>query len=374
MSGVEWVRLGEIVQPVEERNTGLLYGPEDVMGISVDKKLIPTKADMTGVNLKSYIISHIEDIAYVLVTSRNGGKISVAINDYGDCIISSINIVFRIVDRNRVDPHYLMLYFRRPEFDRYARFHSWGSARETFTWESMSQVLIPLPPLSEQSRLSAVVDGLERGAQRCQSLAVRAEQAAQSLAARAARTHRKVRLGELVQTVEERNTNNAKYAHLGVNKDKMFMPTKAASENIDSSRYLIVRKNQFVFSGMQTGRDNSIRFALYAEDEPALVSPAYNVLAVKDNVEVLPTFIHCCFLSPEKDRLGSFLSDASVRANLDLPRFLDIQIPLPPLWVQSEIAALYESAEHARRDAARARVLSSGLCPALIAQIERKDK
>ena len=107
-----------------------------------------------GVSLTPYIIVKPESFAFVPVTSRNGGKITLAYNDSGQTyIVSSAYIVFRVKDNERLNPDYLFMFFNRPEFDRYARFNSWGSAREVFTMEDMNDVAIPIPDISVQREI-----------------------------------------------------------------------------------------------------------------------------------------------------------------------------------------------------------------------------
>lgn len=153
----------------------------------------------------------------------------------------------------------------------------------------------------------------------------------------------KVPLGELLQEADEINSKGLDLPFYGVNKDKEFMPTIATTKGLNSKKYKIIRKGKFVFSGMQTGRDKCIRFALYQNSEPVLLSPAYTLLEVEDTEKVLPEYIYLYFFSSERDRLGAFYSDASVRANLDLYRFFQIEIPLPSIDVQKQYVNAYRS-------------------------------
>lgn len=137
--------------------------------------------------------------------------------------------------------------------------------------------------------------------------------------------------------VDERNKKGYDYPVLGINKDKTFMPTAANMAGIDTSKYKIVRKDTFVFSGMQTGRDVCIRIGLYNEDTPALVSPAYTTFRLDTEKGIVPEFFFLNFNRVESDRYGAFISDSSVRANLDWNRFLEIEIPLPSLDEQQKV-------------------------------------
>lgn len=146
-------RLGDHISLCDSRNENLEYGLEAVRGVSIDKRFIDTKANMEGVSLRPYAIIRPNEFAYVTVTSRNGEKISIARNDSEDTYIcSSSYVVFR-VNSEELMPAYLSILFERNEFNRYARFHSWGSARETFDWDEMKDVRIPIPSIEIQQAI-----------------------------------------------------------------------------------------------------------------------------------------------------------------------------------------------------------------------------
>ncbi len=150
------VPLGQKIESCEGRNKEGLLTIENVRGISIAKSFIFSKANMEGVPLGGYKIVRPNEFAFVTVTSRNGEKISLAYNDSQDLdyLVSATYEVFR-VNTDDLLPEYLYLWFLRPEFDRYARFHSWGSARETFNLEDMKRVCIPIPDKAIQQ---AIVD------------------------------------------------------------------------------------------------------------------------------------------------------------------------------------------------------------------------
>ena len=150
-------KIGPYIELVEEQNSKQIYGVESVKGISIEKKFIDTKADMIGVGLKPYYVVKPGEFAYVTVTSRNGGKISLALNDSEETYIcSSSYVAFRSANKEKLLPQYLMLYFSRSEFDRYSRFNSWGSARETFEWSEMCNVEISIPDINIQKAISEI--------------------------------------------------------------------------------------------------------------------------------------------------------------------------------------------------------------------------
>ena len=150
----EKLEIGEFLEVCDERNSEGTYTLNNLRGVSIEKKFIATKADMAGVSLSPYIVVKPDYFVFVPVTSRNGEKITLAINDSDDTyIVSSAYTVFKVQDTNKILPEYLFMFFNRPEFDRYARFNSWGSAREVFTMDDMNDVAIPIPDISIQREI-----------------------------------------------------------------------------------------------------------------------------------------------------------------------------------------------------------------------------
>ena len=133
---------------------------------------------------------------------------------------------------------------------------------------------------------------------------------------------KRVRLGDYIEQCDERNSARGNYPVIGINRDKTFMPTVANLDGVDMAKYKIITKGMFVFSGMQTGRDVCIRIGLYDKEQPALISPAYTTFVINDEKKVVPEYFFMYFNRAESDRYGWFISDSSVRANLDWPRFL----------------------------------------------------
>jgi len=151
--------LSDYVQPVDVRNNSL--GVALLRGISTEKILIQSKANMTGVNTANYKIVGTRQFVYTADTSRRGDKMALVFNADEPCIVSSIYTVFEVAEDNGLLPEYLFLWFKRAEFDRYARFHSWGSARETFDWSDMCKVKLPIPSIEVQESIVAIHHTLE---------------------------------------------------------------------------------------------------------------------------------------------------------------------------------------------------------------------
>lgn len=143
--------LGNYIRLVDERNKDLSV--TKLLGVSISKKFIPSIANIVGTDLSNYKIVRTGQFAYGPVTSRNGEKISIAYLDEEDCIISNSYTVFEVENKEELDPEYLMLWFSRPEFDRYARYKSHGSVREIFDWNELCMVELPVPDIEKQRKI-----------------------------------------------------------------------------------------------------------------------------------------------------------------------------------------------------------------------------
>lgn len=144
------MKLGAYIAQTDERNTD--FAVTNLLGVSIEKRFVPSIANTVGTDLSKYKVVHPGEFAYGPVTSRNGDKVSIARLQGDACIISSSYTSFKVVD-DALNPDYLMLWFMRPEFDRYARFKSHGSAREIFDWDQLCDVDLPVPSLDEQKKV-----------------------------------------------------------------------------------------------------------------------------------------------------------------------------------------------------------------------------
>ena len=158
---MEYKRLGDYIREVNVRNRDEKV--TNLQGVSISKMFIPSIANTIGTDMSTYKIVKPGQFAYGPVTSRNGDKVSIALyEDSEDAIISQAYTVFDVIDKNEVSNKYLMMWFQRPEFDRYARFHSHGSAREIFDWEELCNVMLPLPSIERQREIVSEYEMLSR--------------------------------------------------------------------------------------------------------------------------------------------------------------------------------------------------------------------
>lgn len=170
-------RLGDYIEPCSEKNTGLKVSLSQ--GIN-NNKYFQTPRQVAQNSENDQIVRR-GQFAYNKATTRNGEKISIAYRDEQDCTVSSAYQVFYITDEEKLNPYYLLLWFKRPEFDRYARFKSHGSAHEFFTWEEMCNVMLPVPPIEEQRRIVSEYQTVERRIANNEALIQKLEETAQAI-------------------------------------------------------------------------------------------------------------------------------------------------------------------------------------------------
>ena len=157
-------KLGQYIRQVDVRNTE--GKEENLLGVSVQKQFIPSIANTVGTDFTKYKVVRKGQFTYIPDTSRRGDKIGIALlENYDEGLVSNVYTVFEAIDENQLMPEYLMLWFSRPEFDRYARYKSHGSVREIFDWDEMCNVELPVPPIEEQRKIvkayQAVTDRIE---------------------------------------------------------------------------------------------------------------------------------------------------------------------------------------------------------------------
>ena len=361
-----WVRLGDYIEECDERNVEGRYTIDDVKGISTDKKFISTKANMDGVSLTSYKVVNPSGFVYVADTSRRGEKIALAHNNTEQSLlVSSVYTVFYI--KHGLLPEYLDLLLSRSEFDRYARFNSWGSARETFCWEEMCRVNIPLPSIEVQQELVDTYTGLQRLAEDNEALIAPLSKACQAFIVNCQKKYPTVELGKYIEEKDERNLDLLVTLSQGIANTKVFQEPKQVSAN---SKYdKIVRKGYFAYNRATTRNGEKISIA-YRIGEDCTVSSAYCVFRIKQEELLNPNFLWLWFSRPEFDRYARYMSKGSAHEFFDWEELCRVHVPLPPLEVQQSIVNLYHCIEEAKKIASEARAQLQTLCPALIQYAE----
>lgn len=368
-NNVKWVQLGEYIELCDERNYENKYTLDDVRGISIQKNLIFTKADMQGVSLFTYKLLKPREFSYITVTSRNGGKISLAINDTSNTyIVSSSYENFRSKDINILLPEYLFLLLSRSEFDRYSRFNSWGSARETFDWSELCRTEIPLPSIEVQQELVDTYNGLKALVEQNEALIEPLSKACEAFIVDCKTKYPEVELGEYIEPCDARNIEN-KYTFddvRGISIQKKLIYTKADMQGVSLTPYKLLKPREFSYVTVTSRNGGKISLAINDTPNTYIVSSSYENFRCKDTKELLPEYLFLILSRSEFDRYSRFNSWGSARETFDWSELCRVKIPLPPPEVQQSIVKVYNCIEEAKKIASEAREKLKTLCQALV--------
>ena len=361
-------KLGELIELCDDRNSGNVYTLDDVKGISIKKEFIETKADMSGVSLTPYILVCPDSFAYVTVTSRNGEKITLAHNTSENTyIVSSSYIVFRVRKADLLLSDYLFMFFNRPEFDRYSRFNSWGSARETFSWEDFCDIDIPLPSISQQRKYAQVYLALQNNLAAYQSKVEELKLVCDGYIEElrkdflVSNPSKMVRIGDYIAKRNEINSDGKIELEQGINIQKQFITPQRSNSNLYGRR--IVRKGDIAYC---TQLNNSNVAVAYREGDDCVVSSVYDIIYVKDISILLSKYLMLWLIRPEFGRYVYTRSTGSAYEFLSYDDLADYKIPLPNMNIQKAIVDIYDCYIERQRIAARLKEQLNTLCPILV--------
>ena len=358
-------KLGELIELRDERNSDGKFSLEDVRGISTGKEFIETKANMDGVSLDSYKIVNPQEFSYVADTSRRGEKIAVAFNtDIKSVLISSIYTVFRVRRTDLLLSDYLFMYFNRPEFDRDARFNSWGSARETFDWETMCDIDIELPNLATQQKYVDIYKAMvanqqsyERG---LDDLKLVCDAYIEDLRSKMPCE----KIGRYIYQQNERNSNRLIDFVMGLSTKKEFREAQSRVNRDELGSYKIVNPDDIAFVPT-TDTWKVLAFAVNRFDRTLVVSPIYEVFSV-EKTKLLSQYLAIWLSRQEFDRYARFNSWGSARENFSFTEMQEVEIPIPEITIQQSIVDIYNVYIKRKQINEQLKAQIKDICPILI--------
>lgn len=362
-------KLGELISVSDEKNTNNKYTISDVKGISNQKMFIETKADMTGVSLTPYLLVKPDFFAYVPTTSRNGNKITIAYNSTEDtCIVSSSYIIFYVKDKSILLSDYLFMYFNRPEFDRYSRFNSWGSARETFDWSEMCDIDIELPSIEIQQKYVNVYKAMVAN-QKAYEKGLDDLKLVCDAYIENQKSTNKVELGTLIQKRNEKNSDFKVKKLIGVGKNGFIEPKQSKDETNGHICYLI-KTGDFCFAPPQIHQGS---IDLYYGKETVKCSDAYAVFFVKDTNVLYPEYLKMVLTGKSFQHYAYYYRDG-VREQFSYDQLSEMMIALPTIEEQKAIANIYKAYCTRKEINERLKTQIKNLCPILIAGAVQEAK
>jgi type I restriction enzyme S subunit len=362
--GLTKYKLGGLIEMTDERNYSGRYSLDSVKGISTEKVFIDTKANMDGVSLDSYKVVNPCEFSYVPDTSRRGDKIALAFNNSTEpVLISSIYSTFRISHNDLLLPEFLYMFFNRPEFDRYSRFNSWGSARETFSWEDFCNIDITLPSIEQQRKYVDVYLALQKNLAAYQSKVDELKLVCDGYIEKLRKTVEPEEIGPYIRGIDERNDGLSITLTQGVDVNLQFIPAKREAEDQEGTK--IVRTGQFAFNKVVKSNGTKLPIAL-REGPDCVISSSYEVFEVIDKDVLYPVYLMLWMSRSETHRQCGFKSYGTTRDVFPYEELRKLKFPIPSINIQKTIANIYSCYKERQRIAAQLKEQLNNLCPILI--------
>lgn len=260
--GLTRYKLGTLLELVLETNSELKYGPDDVRGMTITKEIIPTKADVAGTDLSKFLV--VSPGEFIYNPRTHGKRIGFGYNNTDDTfIISWNNIAFRVkaLMQEVVLADYLFLHFKRDEWDREACFQSWGSSTEVFSWETLCDMEVDLPPLRIQQKYVNIYNAMLAN-QRCYERGLEdLKLVCDAYIDKLKHSKNKVPIGKYVIQIDNRNRANQPYKFKGLSMDNYFIDSIADVNGLDFSNYKIIAPKEYGAVLMKVGRDSRLTIA-----------------------------------------------------------------------------------------------------------------
>lgn len=357
------IRLGDYIEQSDGKNVDGLFSLEYVKGISTQKKFIETKANMDEVSLNGYKIVKPGYFSYVPDTSRRGDKISLAFNGSNiEILVSSISVVFKVINEKELLSEYLFMYFNRPEFDRYSRYNSWGSARETFSWEDMCDIELELPSIEIQRKFVEIYKGMvdnqaayETG---LEDLKLVCDGYIEDL-------RKKIpceTIGKFI-ICTDRKTNDSTLKIQGISKLHKLNDSNSRVDGVDTSKYLRIDSREFGYSPIHIN-DGSIAFN--DSNESFLLSPIYKTFKVIDENKLISEYLMMWLSRTEFTRYCTFHAFGSARDTFEWAQMCEVSIPIPNRKIQKSIVEIFNTLNLRKQINEKLKQQIKDICPILI--------
>lgn len=367
--GLTKLRLKDLLEYSDIRNDAGFYNENDTIGISTEKSMIPTKANLDGVNLRRYKLFLPNHFAYVADTSRRGDKIALAYNNTDKTyIVSPWYVVFRVNDASKdiLAPEYLFLFFNRTEFDRYARINSWGSGQECFWFPSMEDVVINLPPLTIQKKYVDIYKAMVANQQSYERGLEDLKLVCDGYIEDLRRKMPSEKIGKYLQERDQRNDIGLSVDSVrGIATNKELIPTKADMDGVGLDNYKTVKPGQIAYVPDTSRRGEKISLGFNNTQDTFLVSSIYTVFGTKTEV-LIPEYLMLFLTRAEFDRYARFHSWGSARETFDWDEMCNVEIPIPDINVQEAIAEVFAVYNARKQINEQLKAQIKDICPILI--------
>ena len=361
-------KLGDLIQLLDNRNTELIYGIDDVRGVNNLKELMPTKADISGRDLSKFQIVYPDEFVFNHRTSRNGSKFSIAYNDMETPVICTEDyVVFRITDEAKqkiLSARWLYMFFKRSEFDRYVITNSWGSSTEFFNWEDICEIDIDLPPLNIQQKYVDVYNAMLANQQSYERGLEDLKLVCDAYIEELRREMPSQKIEPYIERHDVRNGPNGTDNVMGISTTKEFREPTSKVDKSNLSNYKVVKPRQIGF--VQTTHNEKVFAYAFNNTDKDIVISAVDEVFSTDEAVLLPEYLSMWFNRKEFDRYARFHSWGSARETFTWDDLINVEIPIADMEKQKAIAdiyTVYKTRKHIN-DHLKERIKS--MCPILI--------
>lgn len=359
------VRLGEYIENISIKNKENM---KSVSGVNIFKEFMPTVADLTGTDISKYQVVPSNHFACNLMHIGRDIKIPIAFNySSNSVVVSPAYEVFKVKDESKNDilSDYLIMFFKVNEIDRLCWFYTDSSIRGNLTWDRFCEIKIPLPSIETQKELVAVYNGLKELAEENEKLLEPLEESCQAFIVDCKKKYPMKKLGDMIEEVDIKNSDNKIKAVKSVSITKEFKETGAKVNKDELSGYKLVPPRHLSYV-QTTKNEKCFANALNTSNETYVVTSVNKVIKSKDENILDIGYLHLFLRREEFDRYAIFNSWGSAREIFAYDDLCDVQIPLPPLEIQQKIVDLYNCYEECKRISTTAREKIKNLCPALV--------
>lgn len=360
-------KLGELIQESFRKNTSLEFDISYVRGISNQKEITETKADVDDSVIHKFYIVEPGEFVYNPRTTRMGEKVGLGFNNTNSSLLFSFNnIAFFIKEeaKNKLLPEYLYMYFNRSEFDRYAMINGWGSATELFTFDEMCDIEIELPDLPTQKKYVniylSMLENQKSYEQGLEDLKLVCDGYVEKLKEMYGTTC----IGSYIVNYSEKNTNKEIEDVVGLSTLKEFREAQSRVNRDELGGYKIVHNLDIAYVPT-TDTWKVLAFAVNHFERDVVVSPIYEVFTVDKSV-INPDYLAIWMKRSEFDRYARYNSWGSARQNFSFEEMSQVKIPIPSMKLQNSIVDIYNCYIKRKEINEKLKQQIKDICPILI--------
>jgi type I restriction enzyme S subunit len=362
-------RIGNYIHLVDNRNKDLAV--TNLLGINITKNFMPSVANTSESDLSKYKIIQKGQFAYSAMQVGRDETIRLAL--YAEekyAIISPAYLVIEVNDENEFLPEYMMMWFQRPESDRYGWFISDSSVRASLEWERFCEIQIPIPDIDEQRKFVALYNGLLTNQKTYANSLADLQLICDTYIENLIKTEQPKVLGEYIEQIEQRNSE-LKYGEnyvRGVSNNKQFIPTKANNAGRELEKFYVISPGDFVYNSRTTRMGDKVGLGYNNTDKTFLTSWNNSAFRVrKDKLYILnPAYLYLFFYRSEFDRYVRFNSWGSSTELFSWADMCNVKLPIPDIKIQEAIVTIYHTLETRKRINEQLKNTIKPLCPVLM--------